>query len=85
MKYLEKGTWLFWGDEIFIKIIISYFDLENFTIVFFLYLGSNGCSGSNGGCQQLCLPHNLGHSCLCTAGFELGADGRTCNSMWSHV
>ena len=37
-----------------------------------LYTGSNTCSLSNGGCQQLCLPVGPGkHVCKCTAGFKL--------------
>ncbi|XP_023930314.1 prolow-density lipoprotein receptor-related protein 1 [Lingula anatina] len=47
-------------------------------------LGKNACSENNGGCSQVCVPGNNNNNnavCLCTDGFKLGEDGKTCLDM----
>ncbi|XP_048480934.1 low-density lipoprotein receptor-related protein 4 [Plutella xylostella] len=38
----------------------------------------NRCGSNNGGCSHLCLPNSSAHSCRCPVGFNLHANGRTC-------
>ncbi|XP_009994277.1 PREDICTED: low-density lipoprotein receptor-related protein 2-like [Chaetura pelagica] len=37
----------------------------------FLQEGTNGCTKSNGGCAQLCLPNPAGRLCRCSPGYHL--------------
>ena len=39
----------------------------------------NECSTANGGCQQTCANEAGSFSCGCDAGYELDADGSSCN------
>eukprot|EP00058_Branchiostoma_floridae_P017897 XP_002603386.1 hypothetical protein BRAFLDRAFT_80379 [Branchiostoma floridae] len=39
---------------------------------------NNGCTLSNGGCQDLCLARPNGRTCACRAFWELHQDGQTC-------
>uniref|UniRef100_A0A8C4QIE6 Low-density lipoprotein receptor-related protein 2 n=1 Tax=Eptatretus burgeri TaxID=7764 RepID=A0A8C4QIE6_EPTBU len=40
---------------------------------------TNGCSISNGGCHQLCLPRENGRAtCACGTGFQIGSDQHSC-------
>ncbi|XP_070183011.1 low-density lipoprotein receptor-related protein 1-like [Littorina saxatilis] len=47
--------------------------------------GNNSCSEKNGGCQQLCLPRHYKRHCLCTAGFTLNPDNKTCSGVTSFL
>ena len=45
------------------------------------FTGISGCSVENGNCSQLCFPMGSMHvKCSCAMGYELAADGKTCNS-----
>ena len=73
------------GNEI---NIFRYFKiLSNESI---LFLGTNPCQLSNGGCSHLCLLSSVqdaGYSCFCPEGFNLGPDAHTCssNSMFCYT
>lgn len=43
-------------------------------------LGTNGCTKSNGGCAQLCLPNPTGRQCRCSPGYHL-VRGVTCTPV----
>ena len=53
------------------------------------YVGSNTCTGNNGGCQDLCLFNGDDPVCACSYG-KLSADNKTCENydaflMYSRV
>ena len=39
----------------------------------------NECRTNNGGCSQLCTNNDGSYECVCTSGYTLGANGRSCN------
>lgn len=42
----------------------------------------NTCADKNGGCDQKCRHGPGGPICSCYAGYELDADGKTCNGKY---
>lgn len=48
---------------------------------FFLVLDINECQDDNFGCSDACI-NTLGSAhCICPSGYEMNADGRTCDGM----
>ncbi|XP_070538617.1 low-density lipoprotein receptor-related protein 6-like isoform X2 [Ptychodera flava] len=43
------------------------------------------CATDNGGCDQLCVGDPEGHRCMCSIGYVLAEDGRTCKNQTSHI
>ena len=39
----------------------------------------NECDTDNGGCSQVCTDNDGSFVCSCNTGYELDADGTTCN------
>ena len=51
-------------------------------IVYILYIfpkDINECATNNGGCSQVCTDNEGSFVCSCNTGYELDADGTTCN------
>jgi sugar lactone lactonase YvrE len=38
----------------------------------------NHCGKNNGKCSHMCLPKNMGYSCVCPVGLKIKKDGKTC-------
>ncbi|XP_015717311.1 low-density lipoprotein receptor-related protein 2-like isoform X1 [Coturnix japonica] len=62
-----KSWWFLMEQELVALRIYSQFSQE----------GTNGCTKSNGGCAQLCLPNPTGRQCRCSPGYHL-VRGVTC-------
>ncbi|KAJ8676395.1 hypothetical protein QAD02_012182 [Eretmocerus hayati] len=39
---------------------------------------ANHCGEYNGKCSHMCLPNNVGYSCVCPVGLKIKKDGKTC-------
>ena len=47
-----------------------------------LHSAINQCADGAHNCSQLCINEGGSFRCSCNAGFQLGADGVSCNGMW---
>ena len=69
----------FGGANIFQKInITDHFFITQSSFSSDLWPDINECEDNNGGCSQECKNRPGSYKCVCTDGFKLQADGKTC-------
>lgn len=65
------------GDRTF-HVDLEFSNLTSLITAVPKFDGENACAENNGGCEHICLSIGETPTCLCSAGFELGSDSKTC-------
>ena len=60
-------------------VYVNIYHYIYFLIIYTFPKDINECAANNGGCSQVCTDNEGSFVCSCNTGYELDADGATCN------
>ena len=75
ISYITTATTVNFERNTKYEIIILFF------ITYYICADVNECNNFNGGCQHKCINEIGSYKCECPTGFNLRADGLSCESM----